>query len=105
MQPKIGTVTRTEMREELSIFAPSVLLVDRSVSESCSPGLGHGQASAGVFRPRGGKDLVRTCHVTSPIHSAQFSRIIQDDLSSEVIFSCPRQKGKRSHRPAYFPSF
>jgi len=40
-----------------------------------------------------------------PYTAAQFSRIIQDDLSSEVILSCPREKGKRSHRPAYFPSF
>lgn len=50
MQPKIGMVMRTEMREVLSIFEPSVLLVDCSVSESCSPGLGPGQASAGVFQ-------------------------------------------------------
>jgi len=63
-------VTRTEMREVVSIFEPSVLLVDSPVSESCSPGLGPGKASAAVFRPRGGEDLVRTCHATYPIHSS-----------------------------------
>lgn len=50
MQPKIAMVMRTEMREVLSIFAHSVLLVESSVSESCSPGLWTVQASAGVFQ-------------------------------------------------------
>ena len=33
-----------------------------------------------------------------------FSRIIQCD-SAEVTLSCPREKGKRSHRPAHLISF
>jgi len=102
MQPKIAMVTRTEMGEVVSIFAPSVLLVDSPVSESCSPALCPGKPSAAVFRPRGGKDLVRTCHVTYPIHS---STIQQDNPGWSFIWGhslMPKREGEEIPQACIF---
>jgi len=76
MQPKFPIVMRIDMHEVLSFSVHSVLLVDSSalravvlVCELCKLLLEY-------FRPRGGKGLVRTCHVIYPI---QHSTIQQDN--------------------------